>query len=72
MVVLYFQWSKVHLFNDTIRVQQYYDLIGGPLEYLGDLVGVVSWGIGCGSGYPGVYARTYTARSWINGIVRSN
>merc|ERR1711976_10073 len=42
---------------------------GGPLVQGSNLVGVVSWGIGCADRYPGVYARTYTARSWINGII---
>ncbi|XP_052821449.1 trypsin alpha-3-like [Mya arenaria] len=44
---------------------------GGPLVvYRGsswELVGVVSWGFGCGrANYPGVYADTWALRSWIN------
>lgn len=30
---------------------------GGPAIYAGRSVGIVSWGYGCGSGYPGVYTR---------------
>ncbi|XP_062135434.1 uncharacterized protein LOC133845094 [Drosophila sulfurigaster albostrigata] len=39
---------------------------GGPLVSGGDLVGVVSWGIGCAySNYPGVYADVAVLRSWV-------
>ncbi|KAF1323956.1 Serine protease trypsin-like protein, partial [Globisporangium splendens] len=40
---------------------------GGPLiNSAGTLIGVVSWGNGCGlAGYPGVYARVSVVRSWI-------
>ncbi|XP_073844681.1 trypsin-like [Musca autumnalis] len=39
---------------------------GGPLVSGGKLVGVVSWGIGCGkAGYPGVYADVPSLRSWV-------
>lgn len=50
---------------------------GGPLIKLGKtaaedtVVGVVSWGVGCGR-YPGVYARISAQREWINSIVRDN
>ncbi|XP_016973328.1 chymotrypsin-1 [Drosophila rhopaloa] len=30
---------------------------GGPIIHAGRTVGIVSWGCGCGSGYPGVYTR---------------
>jgi V8-like Glu-specific endopeptidase len=50
---------------------------GGPL-YIADetadndyLVGIVSWGYGCGSGWPGVYARISKLADWINAIVDS-
>ena len=45
---------------------------GGPLVTMdpatGDeiLVGVVSWGVGCASAYPGVYARVTKVIDWIN------
>ena len=53
---------------------------GGPLVCAGDgdgvtpgqnfeLIGVVSWGVGCaGADYPGVYARVSTQLAWIKNI----
>jgi len=43
---------------------------GGPLKVQESngkftLVGIVSWGIGCASGYPGVYARVSHFLAWI-------
>lgn len=43
---------------------------GGPLMVkeangIFRIVGIVSWGIGCASGYPGVYARTTVQHAWI-------
>lgn len=42
---------------------------GGPLvDETAQLVGIASWGVGCGSpGYPGVYANLYNAvvNNWI-------
>jgi len=35
-------------------------------------VGIVSWGIGCASGYPGVYARTTFFHDWILNIINNN
>merc|ERR1719370_349875 len=44
---------------------------GGPLMYegtSGQLVGVVSWGIGCArAGLPGVYAEVAKFQDWIDG-----
>ncbi|XP_039955244.1 trypsin-like [Bactrocera tryoni] len=45
---------------------------GGPLVAENELVGVVSWGRGCGSaGYPGVYSDVADERSWIEETARS-
>lgn len=39
---------------------------GGPLVARGSLVGLVSWGSGCGSpGSPGVYTRVSAAIGWM-------
>jgi secreted trypsin-like serine protease len=43
---------------------------GGPLTIresngIFRVVGIVSWGIGCASGYPGVYARVSHFHQWI-------
>jgi len=35
-------------------------------------VGIVSWGRGCGSGNPGVYADVTTERAWIDDIICNN
>ncbi|TMW55641.1 hypothetical protein Poli38472_010523 [Pythium oligandrum] len=48
---------------------------GGPLTVKSGsddvLVGVVSWGNGCGlAGYPGVYAQVSAAKSWIDSTVK--
>lgn len=42
---------------------------GGPLVCDGLQVGLVSWGIGCGSDLPGVYTNVTTFSSWIKATV---
>lgn len=40
---------------------------GGPVVYGGQLVGVVSWGVGCAEQqYPGIYAKVSAALPWIS------
>lgn len=46
---------------------------GGPLRRISDgmLIGIVSFGNGCAlPGYPGVYTRIASARSWIRFVVK--
>lgn len=38
---------------------------GGPLVSGGTVIGAVSWGIPCGAGFPDVYARVSSHRTWI-------
>jgi len=51
---------------------------GGPLMYEAasgqlELVGVVSWGIGCArAGLPGVYAEVTKFQDWIDSVVSSD
>lgn len=43
---------------------------GGPLVMGGKLIGVVSWGEGCGvAGFPGVYSRVAHVREWIDQVL---
>jgi trypsin len=50
---------------------------GGPLSVKSgrgvfSLIGIVSWGIGCASGYPGVYCRVGSHTAWVTNIITTN
>lgn len=50
---------------------------GGPLAVKNadgtfTVIGIVSWGIGCASGYPGVYARVSYYQDWIMDTIQNN
>ncbi|XP_005175077.1 seminase-like [Musca domestica] len=44
---------------------------GGPAILFGELCGIVSFGAGCASGAPGVYADVYSLRGFINDAMDS-
>lgn len=41
---------------------------GGPLAIGNTVIGAVSWGIACAQGFPDVYARISSHRSWIQSV----
>lgn len=52
---------------------------GGPLQFFSDntsgiatVVGIVSFGIGCGSTLPGIYTRVAHYLDWIESVVWPN
>ena len=36
------------------------------------VIGIVSWGIGCASGYPGVYTRVTPFNQWVKDKIDKN
>ena len=42
---------------------------GGPLTANNEVVGIASWVVPCGKGYPDVYTNVYAYRSWIKSII---
>lgn len=57
--------------NKTAMKQTCRDDFGAPLTCkdpqsgIPKLIGLVSWAVGCGEIYPGVYAYVESVRSWI-------
>ncbi|XP_053601749.1 chymotrypsin-2-like [Plodia interpunctella] len=45
---------------------------GGPLVEGDSIVGVVSWGMPCARGYPDVYSRVYSFKTWILDNISDN
>lgn len=46
---------------------------GGPALFRNQIVGIVSWGRGCGKkGFPGVYGDISFAADWINSVLKKN
>lgn len=41
---------------------------GGPLVQGNTVIGAVSWGIACAQGFPDVFARISSHRSWIQSV----
>ncbi|NP_001166072.1 serine protease 135 precursor [Nasonia vitripennis] len=44
---------------------------GGPLAANGVLVGITSWGIPCGLGYPDVYTKVYAYKEFIESVLEA-
>lgn len=67
-------WRTYHRFDMTANISILAYNLGGPLvSFRNDnepiLIGVVSWGRGCGQPKsPGVYARVTAVRSWIKSV----
>lgn len=62
---------KTYVFTRTISYITKYVLLqgdsGGPLIANNKLIGLVSWGRGCGkTKYPGVYTKIAALRAWID------
>ena len=54
-------WSKARREREYLRRSRFLSL--APLR--GQLVGITSWGYGCGKGTPGVYTRVSEHMDWI-------
>lgn len=73
-----YRYTGLSVYSDQICAARYskdscYGDSGGPLLLSCNgsdvLVGVVSWGIGCATAYPGVYGIVGASAPWINSIV---
>lgn len=45
---------------------------GGALAANNQVIGIASWVIPCGKGYPDVYTKVYAYRDWIQTVMRKS
>lgn len=48
------------------------EAVGSPLVIGNFVVGIVSWSLRCGGGFPDIYARVSAYNSWVVGITGPN